>query len=206
MLGRDCSAPYCQGSARLPSCRLSGNPWSRDTGRIAVRKRCSRRGIASAATESPAVARGVGNREPDARSHRESRWLPSAKWAVPGSNQRPPGCKPGALPTELTALEQAYRPGSSNTLGRPAAADGVAAAASTLHSGPPSTSGPGHSPFKAVARVRIPLGAFRPPCLCANPLFSWVRQVGEVGAARAVPPRSPSEVFRARPDSAGERL
>src|SRR6185312_10253876 len=25
--------------------------------------------------------------------------------------------------------------------------------------GPPSTSGPGHSPFKAVARVRIPLGA-----------------------------------------------
>ena len=30
-----------------------------------------------------------------------------------------------------------------------------------LHSeaGPPSTSGPGHSPFKAVARVRIPLGA-----------------------------------------------
>ena len=32
-------------------------------------------------------------------------------------------------------------------------------------SGPPSTSGPGHSPFKAVARVRIPLGAFarRPP-------------------------------------------
>ena len=24
---------------------------------------------------------------------------------------------------------------------------------------PPSTSGPGHSPFKAVARVRIPLGA-----------------------------------------------
>src|SRR6185312_16963156 len=25
---------------------------------------------------------------------------------------------------------------------------------------PPSTSGPGHSPFKAVARVRIPPGAF----------------------------------------------
>jgi hypothetical protein len=32
----------------------------------------------------------------------------------------------------------------------------------SLHSGagPPSTSGPGHSPFKAVARVRIPLGAW----------------------------------------------
>ena len=30
--------------------------------------------------------------------------LRSNKWAVPGSNQRPPGCKPGALPTELTAL------------------------------------------------------------------------------------------------------
>ena len=26
-----------------------------------------------------------------------------SRWAVPGSNQRPPGCKPGALPTELTA-------------------------------------------------------------------------------------------------------
>jgi hypothetical protein len=26
------------------------------------------------------------------------------KWAVPGSNQRPPACKVGALPTELTAL------------------------------------------------------------------------------------------------------
>ena len=25
------------------------------------------------------------------------------KWAVPGSNQRPPACKAGALPTELTA-------------------------------------------------------------------------------------------------------
>jgi hypothetical protein len=25
-------------------------------------------------------------------------------WAVPGSNQRPPACKAGALPTELTAL------------------------------------------------------------------------------------------------------
>src|SRR5919108_484887 len=26
-----------------------------------------------------------------------------AGWAVPGSNQRPPACKAGALPTELTA-------------------------------------------------------------------------------------------------------
>jgi hypothetical protein len=26
------------------------------------------------------------------------------RWAVPGSNQRPPACKAGALPTELTAL------------------------------------------------------------------------------------------------------
>jgi hypothetical protein len=32
-------------------------------------------------------------------------------------------------------------------------------AASMLAAGPPSTSGPGRSPFKAVARVRIPLGA-----------------------------------------------
>src|SRR5256885_5244391 len=28
----------------------------------------------------------------------------SGEWAVPGSNQRPPACKAGALPTELTAL------------------------------------------------------------------------------------------------------
>src|SRR5262249_34665182 len=28
------------------------------------------------------------------------------EWAVPGSNQRPPRCKRGALPTELTALGQ----------------------------------------------------------------------------------------------------
>src|SRR4051812_36867498 len=27
-----------------------------------------------------------------------------SRWAVPGSNQRPPACKAGALPTELTAL------------------------------------------------------------------------------------------------------
>jgi len=27
----------------------------------------------------------------------------SGEWAVPGSNQRPPACKAGALPTELTA-------------------------------------------------------------------------------------------------------
>src|SRR5579862_1954855 len=28
---------------------------------------------------------------------------PSLAWAVTGSNRRPPGCKPGALPAELTA-------------------------------------------------------------------------------------------------------
>jgi hypothetical protein len=28
-----------------------------------------------------------------------------SRWAVPGSNQRPPACKAGALPTELTARE-----------------------------------------------------------------------------------------------------
>jgi hypothetical protein len=27
-----------------------------------------------------------------------------SEWAVPGSNQRPPACKAGALPAELTAL------------------------------------------------------------------------------------------------------
>jgi hypothetical protein len=30
-------------------------------------------------------------------------------WAVTDSNCRPPGCKPGALPAELTALEAHYK-------------------------------------------------------------------------------------------------
>src|SRR6185436_14655904 len=34
-----------------------------------------------------------------ARQHRESKW-----WTWPGSNRRPPGCRPGALPVELHAL------------------------------------------------------------------------------------------------------
>src|SRR5215218_4394497 len=34
---------------------------------------------------------------------------------------------------------------------------------------PPSTSGPGHSPFKAVARVRIPLGASGAPAAARHP-------------------------------------
>src|ERR1700704_3764288 len=29
-------------------------------------------------------------------------------WSVQGSNLRPPGCKPGALPAELTPLETKY--------------------------------------------------------------------------------------------------
>ena len=31
------------------------------------------------------------------------------RWAVPGSNQRPPACKAGALPTELTAQRPTWR-------------------------------------------------------------------------------------------------
>jgi hypothetical protein len=38
----------------------------------------------------------IAPREPEPDFDRE--------WAVPGSNQRPPACKAGALPTELTAL------------------------------------------------------------------------------------------------------
>src|SRR5919197_5083076 len=42
------------------------------------------------------------------RNRRKSSWPRSGRtsvgeWAVPGSNQRPPACKAGALPTELTA-------------------------------------------------------------------------------------------------------
>ena len=35
---------------------------------------------------------------------------------MPGSNQRPPGCKPGALPTELTALFEGYSPAETASL------------------------------------------------------------------------------------------
>ena len=45
---------------------------------------------------------------PDPLTHAEAAWRAGIRWAVPGSNQRPPGCKPGALPTELTALLEAY--------------------------------------------------------------------------------------------------
>jgi hypothetical protein len=31
------------------------------------------------------------------------------QWSVQGSNLRPPGCKPGALPAELTPLDAKYR-------------------------------------------------------------------------------------------------
>jgi hypothetical protein len=42
---------------------------------------------------------------PDNKEARKPAWLrASSRWAVPGSNQRPPACKAGALPTELTAL------------------------------------------------------------------------------------------------------
>jgi hypothetical protein len=37
-------------------------------------------------------------------SPRHSGATPGGAWAVRGSNPRPPGCKPGALPAELTAL------------------------------------------------------------------------------------------------------
>src|SRR6267378_1870410 len=42
---------------------------------------------------------------------------------------------------------------------RPAQASVSPRSPARLTAGPPSTSGPGHGPFKAVARVRIPLGA-----------------------------------------------
>jgi hypothetical protein len=35
------------------------------------------------------------------------------RWAVPGSNQRPPACKAGALPTELTARTRIVEPFSA---------------------------------------------------------------------------------------------
>jgi hypothetical protein len=53
-------------------------------------------------------------------------------------------CRKSPLPCRLS-----YRPHGKEYRRDPAILGGP----------PPSTSGPGHSPFKAVARVRIPLGA-----------------------------------------------
>ena len=36
--------------------------------------------------------------------HLKVNWFKIKNWAVRDSNSRQPGCKPGALPTELTAL------------------------------------------------------------------------------------------------------
>src|SRR5262249_28411548 len=58
---------------------------------------------------------------------------------------------------------------------------------------PPSTSGPGHSPFKAVARVRIPPGASADPGGCANPDSSMVRCAREGTFGRMVPPSVPPQ-------------
>src|SRR5919197_5605568 len=51
------------------------------------------------------------------RNRRKSSWPRSGRtsvdeWAVPGSNQRPPACKAGALPTELTARRPQDKRGS----------------------------------------------------------------------------------------------
>ena len=50
-------------------------------------------------------------------------------------------------------------------------------------SGPPSSSGPGHRPFKAAARVRIPLGA--------SGLETMVSRAIHARAVRSVPPLCP---------------
>src|SRR5919201_94986 len=47
--------------------------------------------------------RGVRRLEPAARVRCERTCATGVTWAVPGSNQRPPACKAGALPAELTA-------------------------------------------------------------------------------------------------------
>lgn len=99
-------------------------------------------------------------------------WLRGFEWAVQDSNLRPPACKAGALPAELTAR----------------AARMVALAAGILARPPPSTSGPGRHPFKVVARVRIPLGAFserRPMGRCCRRIGWFASSIarGDVGPA-----------------------
>ena len=75
----------------------NGHPGSvRRRARLPVRRAEAARTCMGRPTSQKLAIRARGRRGP-----RRSRL--SGRWAVTGSNRRPPGCKPGALPAELTA-------------------------------------------------------------------------------------------------------
>ena len=75
-----------------------------------VRSGCTSRPVARVATLLPPLPAGEND------SHRLRRRNLSEQgfyeWAVLGSNQRPPACRAGALPTELTARARDHIKGS----------------------------------------------------------------------------------------------
>ena len=130
----------------------------RDVDRIVVslevgghaRQRCASGSRPSDSEVCTGSARGNAKRgflaHTTSRLQAVSAWAKVSRWAVQDSNLRPPACKAGALPAELTAR---------------AATDGSSGRSLSSARPPPSTSGPGRHPFKVVARVRFPLGALR---------------------------------------------
>ena len=79
--------------------------------------------------------------------------------------QRPGVDRSGRLAHDLGRRNRPLRPEHALAAGEDATPVALVHAPmlpSTLARGPPSTSGPGRHPFKVVARVRIPLGAYRP--------------------------------------------
>ena len=103
-----------------------------------------------------AIARGTGRVAPGAREQRRDlgRFAPgTASGGSAGHPGRPPGPAGKLL---VVALCRGWPP--SPMLGRSPTA-GATGSTAARPSEPPSSSGLGHRPFKAAARVRIPLGA-----------------------------------------------
>ena len=92
------------------------------------------------------------------RSNAKSRNPCIHQWAVQDSNLRPPACRAGALPAELTAR---------------AATDGSAGRGYPRSGRPHRLAAQVATSFKVVARVRIPLGAFRDQSPCGT---AWLRK------------------------------
>ena len=113
--------PACRSASKSSSVCVPGKPktqrtpdcWSASTIRappvchLTWVQRSARSDDMSVATVAEIVLGSVtlSTRIGFVREVREQGGLPR-KWSVQGSNLRPPGCKPGALPAELTPLTQ----------------------------------------------------------------------------------------------------
>ena len=104
------------------------------------------------------VRRDVGRRR--AEEGDGPRWA-AASWTRSSRSRRPTSDSPSPTPSSTRPCATWWSGWWPRCSRPPPPASRPAAACSDYPgpTGPPSTSGPGHGPFKAVARVRIPLGA-----------------------------------------------